>query len=69
MLSIGDVGIVNDICALSSYRGELAIVIKHMGQDPIDLDGGYYFKIQFSDGRQEILTNKELSLLSKAERK
>jgi hypothetical protein len=40
-----------------------------MGQDPIDLDGGYYFKIQFSDGRQEILTNKELSLLSKAERK
>jgi hypothetical protein len=54
---------------VSSYRGKLAIVIKNLGKDPIDLTGGCYFKLQFANGRHEILTASEMTALSKAERK
>ena len=66
MYEVGDLVIVNKDCAIKNYRGKLAVVVKSVGQDPIDLAGGYYFKIQFASGRQEILTNKEISMLSKA---
>ena len=69
MFNLGDLVIVNDDCAVSNYRGKLAIVIKNLGKDPIDLTGGSYFKVQFSNGTHEILTGSEITALSKAERK
>jgi hypothetical protein len=69
MYNIGDLVIVNDDCAVSNYRGKLAIVIKNLGNDPIELTGGCYFKLQFANGRHEILTASEMTALSKAERK
>ncbi len=84
MFGTGDLVQVNDSCTLKYFAGEIAIVISSLGQDYTmtnetgynydfdstdETDPSYYYSVLFSTGSQHVFSNKELRLLSKAERK
>ena len=82
MFGTGDLVQVNDSCTRKYFAGE--IVISSLGQDYTmtnetgynydfdstdETDPSYYYSVLFSTGSQHVFSNKELRLLSKAERK
>ena len=69
MYQPGDLVQVTLDCDIKFFWGKMAIVLKCMGQDITDHSKGNYYKIQFGDGKRHIFYDKELTLLSKAERK
>jgi|TARA_Y100001937_G_C6947816_1_gene253245 hypothetical protein len=68
VFSPGDLVVVKEESAIKYFGGQTALIIANMGQDNTDRLHGYYYKVQFSDGSQHILTHRELYMLSKAER-
>mgnify|MGYP003661814543 FL=1 len=66
---VGDLVQVKDDCAVTYFRGRIALVAKAAGHDVTDHSHGLYYSLQFSDGEEHIFPSIELSLLSKAERK
>jgi|TARA_R110002110_G_scaffold33223_4_gene114050 hypothetical protein len=69
MLEPGDLVQVNLECNIKYFWGKMALVLKNMGQDATDHANGFYYKLQFHDGSLHIFYDKELELISKAERK
>ncbi len=69
MYEVGDLVQVNNDCAVTYFRGRIALVAKAAGHDVTDHSQGLYYSLQFSDGEEHIFPSIELSLLSKAERK
>jgi hypothetical protein len=69
MYQAGDLVQVSLDCGIKYFSGKLAIVVQCIGQDTTEYTTGWYYKIQFDNGKQHIFYDKELTLLSKAERK
>ena len=69
MFDIGDLVVIAGNCDIAYFKGSTAIVIKHMGYDATDASYGSYYQLQFADGSTHIFTQRELILLSRAERK
>ena len=68
MFSPGDLVTIKEDSAIKYFGGKTALIVANMGQDITDRLHGYYYKVQFSDGSQHILTHRELYLLAKVER-
>ena len=68
MYQLGDLVQISLDCNIKYFWGKAAIVVQCMGQDATDHANGCYYKLQFGDGTQHIFFDKELTLLSKAER-
>jgi hypothetical protein len=68
MYQPGDLVQVTLDCDIKYFWGEIAIVVQCMGQDITDHANGNYYKIQFNDGNHHIFYDKELTLLSKAQK-
>ncbi len=65
MYTPGDLVVVNDTCPLPYFIGKAALVIAIMGMDSTDHSHGWYYRLEFHDGKYHIFTHKELTLLSK----
>jgi hypothetical protein len=68
-LGVGDLVVISDECDIKYFGGKTAIVIKNVGQDATDHSQGQYYQLQFANGSHHIFTQREIILLSKAERK
>ena len=66
MYKPGDLVQVNLDCNIKYFWGKTAIVVKCMGQDATDHANGHYYKLQFAPGVHHIFYDKELTLLSEA---
>jgi hypothetical protein len=64
----GDLVTVNDECPLQYFVGRSALVVSNMGMDPTDHSQGWYYRLEFHDGKYHIFTHKELALVSKGEK-
>jgi len=69
MLDPGDLVIIDPDCIIEYFRGMTALVVQNVGHDATDHSNGVYYRLQFSDGRHHIFKDREIRLLSKAERK
>ena len=69
MFNPGDLVIISEDCDIEYFGGKTAIIIKNVGHDATDHSHGAYYQLHFADGKQHIFTHRELTLLSKAERK
>ena len=69
MFQPGDLVQVGLDCTIKYFWGKTALVVANMGLDATDHANGFYYKIQFANGVDHIFCDKELILLSKAERK
>lgn len=68
MFSIGDLVVIAGNCDIQYFKGSTAIIVKSVGYDATDTSFGNYYQLQFADGKQHIFTERELILLSRAER-
>jgi len=69
MFKPGDLVIISDDCGVQHFSGRTAIIIKNVGQDATDHSHGFYYQLHFADNSTHIFTHRELTLLSRAERK
>lgn len=69
MYEPGDLVEIDPECIIEYFRGMTALVVQNVGQDATDHSNGFYYKLQFNDGRHHIFKDREIRLLSKAERK
>jgi len=69
MYKPGDLVIITDECDIKYFGGKTAIILKNVGQDATDHSHGFYYQLHFADGSTHIFTHRELTLLSRAERK
>ena len=69
MFEPGDLVQINLDCTIKYFWGMTAIVLQNVGLDPTDHSNGFYYRLQLSNGTEQIFASKELNLVSKAERK
>jgi len=69
MFKPGDLVIISDDCDLEYFGGKTAIIVRNVGQDATDHSHGFYYELHFADGKNHIFTHRELTLLSRAEKK
>jgi len=65
MYKPGDLVRVNSGCPIQYFVGRSALIIANMGMDPTDHSQGWYYKLEFCDGKNHIFTHTELTLVSK----
>ncbi len=66
MYQPGDLVEVSHDCDIKYFRGKTAIIVEYMGQDATDHANGNYYRLHFDNGKHHIFYDKELRLLSKA---
>jgi len=69
MFKPGDLVVISDECDIKYFGGKTAIIVRNIGKDETDRLHGFYYQLHFPDGNTHIFTHRELTLLSRAERK
>ena len=69
MFKPGDLVIIDEDCDIGYFGGQTAIILQNVGQDTTERLHGFYYRLLFDNGTTHILTHRELTLLSKAQKK
>jgi len=69
MLEPGDLVEIDPECIIEYFRGMTALVVQNVGQDATDHSNGFYYRLQFPDGKHHIFKDREIRLLSKGRKK
>lgn len=63
--NVGDLVLVKNSCSSQYFAGKLAIIIKQMGLDPMDVVGGFYYEMHvLVTQKNHVFNHIELELLS-----
>jgi hypothetical protein len=69
MFVLGDLVVIAGNCDIPYFKGSTAVVVRNMGHNISDTSLDKSYQLQFADGSRHVFTQRELILLSRAERK